>query len=609
MRIRSATLALVIILISLHLSAEAKALKDNTQTAVTESSGSKPGFDGPAELPRVYIKSSLSDTPAKGHTIAVKDEVGLKEALTRAECGDTISLQAGVTFAGTFRFPAKKCDDSHWIVIRTSALDSALPPEGTRLTPCYAGVPSLPGRPDFHCHGTANVVAKIVFNNKGAGPILLEDGANHYRFIGLEITRDSPGQLIYALISPFHQGASDHIVVDRVWLHGVAHDETARGIALGGSTYFAIVDSFFTDFHCTAVSGACVDSQAISGGYGKYITGPYKIVNNFLEAAAECVLFGGGSAAFVPSDIEIRRNYLFRPLNWMPGHPQFIGATDGHPFIVKNLFELKTGQRVLVDGNIMENAWGGFSQRGFGILLTPKNQASKEGSICPICAVNDVTIRNTRISHVGSGFQVGNGSSSTNGAPKDGGRYSIHDVVVDDIQGDALKGSGVFAQISSAPGIPGVPPLHDVLIDHIDAFPPTAFIIIGGSRAEQRMPRVSITNSIFSAGSGQPLVTTGGGPERNCSALLGRKAIAEVFDDCFLSYGFHHNLLIGGSGDWPKGNAVVKKSADVGFVDFRDGVGGNYRLSASSKFKRVGSDGKDMGADIDAIEKATDGVK
>ena len=201
MRIRSAILALVILLISLLLCAETKTIKVDTQAAATEASGSKPGFDGPAELPRIYIKSSLADTPAKGHTIAVKDEAGLKDALTRSQCGDTISLQAGATVAGTFRIPAKKCDDSHWIVIRTSAPDSALPPEGTRLTPCYAGVASLPGRPDFHCHGTDNVVAKIVFNNKGGGPFLLEDGANHYRIIGLEITRDSPGQSSWACSS------------------------------------------------------------------------------------------------------------------------------------------------------------------------------------------------------------------------------------------------------------------------------------------------------------------------------------------------------------------------------------------------------------------------
>src|SRR6266404_734186 len=34
----------------------------------------EPGkFDGPAELPRAYVKSALSDTPAPGKSILVKD--------------------------------------------------------------------------------------------------------------------------------------------------------------------------------------------------------------------------------------------------------------------------------------------------------------------------------------------------------------------------------------------------------------------------------------------------------------------------------------------------------------------------------------------------------
>ena len=89
----------------------------------------------------------------------------------------------------------------------------------------------------------------------------------------------------------------------------------------------------------------------------------------------------------------------------MKGQPGYVGGADGNPFIVKNLFELKNAQRVLLDGNIMENTWGGFSQAGFAILLTPKNQAGAKGvHLCPVCQVTDVTVRNTTISHVGGGL-------------------------------------------------------------------------------------------------------------------------------------------------------------------------------------------------------------
>src|SRR5262249_45140416 len=158
-------------------------------------------FDGPAELPRVLVKSALSDTPAPGKSVLVTDIAGLRSALEKAACGDTIRLQAGAVFVGMVRFPAKPCDDGHWIIVRTSAPDSALPAEGTRLTPCYAGVGTLPGLPRYSCSSSENVLAKINYENKGSGPILFDDGANHYRLIGLEITRGSPGATIYNLVT------------------------------------------------------------------------------------------------------------------------------------------------------------------------------------------------------------------------------------------------------------------------------------------------------------------------------------------------------------------------------------------------------------------------
>jgi hypothetical protein len=99
--------------------------------------------------------------------------------------------------------------------------------------------------------------------------------------------------------------------------------------------YAAVVDSYLSDFHCVARSGACVDSQAVAGGIGDDDTGPLKIVNNFLEASGECILLGGDRATKTPSDIEIRRNHLFRPMTWMKGQPGFVVGFDGNPFIVK----------------------------------------------------------------------------------------------------------------------------------------------------------------------------------------------------------------------------------------------------------------------------------
>jgi hypothetical protein len=605
---RRSTFLLVVIL-GLGIGAFRIEAADSSSSGGAPSSEEHPSnFDGPAELPRVHVDSSLRATPAPGKTLMVKAGDDPSEVLAKASCGDTVELQAGATFEQLI-VPAKQCDDAHWIIIRTSAPDAKLPPEGTRLTPCYGGVASLPGRPAFECHSTENVLAKIEFNKRsGNGPVKIESGANHYRFIGLEVTRSESAGIAFNLVGPDKEGTADHIILDRMWLHGDAHQETVRGVMLSHIRYAAVVDSYLNDFHCIAKTGTCVDSQAVAGGHGNDPMGPFKIVNNFLEASGENVMFGGSGATVSPSDIEVRHNHMFKPMTWLRGQPGFVGGNDGSPFIVKNLFEIKNAQRVLFEGNILEGSWGGFSQSGFGVVLTPKNQQIGTLSVCPSCQVTDITIRNCRISHVGSGVLIGNGITTIGGAAKDGGRYSIHDVVVDDIQNEAYSGFGVFAQISTAIGDSAAPRLHDVKIDHVTGFPSRALFLIGGPLHDPRMSNVSITNSIFTTGT-LVIVTPGGGPERNCAAMPRSKSIDTIFHDCFSSFRFEDNIIVGGGSGWPKDNPIVGKIADVGFSNYANGNGGDYTLSPHSKFKHAASDHKDPGADIRAIEQATKGAE
>jgi len=573
-------------------------------SAATDPQASPGKFDGPAELPRKYVRTSLADTPASGQVHQIKEGQDLQEAISNAKCGDTLELQAGATFQGIFRFPKKPCDDAHWIIVRTSAPDDALPAENTILTPCYAGVASLPGRPDFHCSAVRNVLAKLELDRKvESGPVLFEDGANHYRFIGLEITRDLPGHRMRNLIQPDNpEDTADHLVFDRLWVHGTAQDETKGGIHLSGTTDVGIVDSFFTDFHCIAMHGTCIDSQAVNGGGGDHASGPYKIVDNFLEAAGEAIMFGGAPGSVTPADIEIRHNHLFKPMQWKPGEPGFVGAADGSPFIVKNSLELKNAQRVLFEGNVLENTWGGFTQAGFAILLTPANQ----GGRCPACRVTDITLRYNKISHCGGAMDIANVLGKAQVQPAAGERYSIHDLVFDDIDNVRYKGFGSLMIMIS-----GGPPLRSIHLDHITAFPPRALLTIVNT--SDKLKDFSITNSIFTAGQ-RGMWGAGGGPA-NCTQ--GTREPPQVLDQCFLNPIFKNNLIIGSSVVWPSGNQVVSDGKAAGLRDFHDGNGGDYRLCPKegapgckkpSPALGAGTDGKDLGADIEAIQRATDGV-
>lgn len=567
----------------------------------TPSSAAVDRFDGPAELPRVLVKSSLADTPAPGNVRLVKESDSLQEAIDAAGCGDTLKLSAGAVFQGIFRLPDKSCDDSHWIVLRTSAPDESLPSEGSRLTPCYAGVASLPGRPDYHCTAPHNVMARIEFAGKaGTGPIMFLPGANHYRFVGLEITRSNSEASVTALAAIKEGGTAHHLIFDRVWLHGTAQSETRRGVAMSSMTYVSVVDSFLSDFHCVAQTGSCTDSQTISAGGGDHPEGPFKIVNNFLEAAGENLIFGGRPAKTTPTDIEIRRNHLFKPMTWMQGQPGFVGGFDGHPFIVKNHFELKNAQRVLFEENLLENTWGGFSQTGFSILLTPKNQQNG----CPICLVTDVTIRSIKILNVGSVFQIANDLSDAGGASAGGERYSIHDILVDGVHGKEYQGFGLFALILSIG-----PPLHDIRIEHVTVSSVPRFIISFLATNPQKMTNFTFANNILSSDQDIEIGSAGGGP-KNCAFQPERQGPAGVFKSCFENSIFTHNV-IGGGTNWPAGNIMVKDFAAAGVRVTHDGGISRFHLCRQkeegckkpSPAIGAGTDGKDIGADEDAIEK------
>src|SRR5436309_15655887 len=77
--------------------------------------------------------ASSTDPPQLAGVIDVAPGGDLQAAIDQAQPGDTIRLAAGTTYTGSFVLPAKT--GAGTIVIRTSAPDTALPPEGTRMNP------------------------------------------------------------------------------------------------------------------------------------------------------------------------------------------------------------------------------------------------------------------------------------------------------------------------------------------------------------------------------------------------------------------------------------------------------------------------------------------
>ena len=119
------------------------------------------------------------------------------------------------------------------------------------------------------------------------------------------------------------------------------------------------------------------------------------------------------------------------------------------------------------------------------------------------------------------------------------------------------------------------------------------------------MANFVFNNSIISAGA-YPVWSTGGGTA-NC-AYYDKPII--TFNAFFGPYSFTNNAIIAAptsypSSLWPAGNFFAADLTAVQFMNYNNGNKGDYHLLPSSPYKDAGNDGKDLGADIDAILVST----
>lgn len=345
---------------------------------------SKVSFAMP-ELPRLTVDTSMP-TQA-GRTIRVPAGGDLQVAVNKAQPGDTIVLLAGATYRGAIVLPKK--NGSGWIVVKSSA-EASLPVSGKRVTPADAA--NMP---------------KIVSTANNQPALRAAPGSHHFRFIGIEFTAEPAVQTISAIVEVSHNSTQladvpSYFIFDRIYIHGRPDLDSQRGLTMN-SRYTAVVDSWIDECHFHGV-----DSQAIISWNGP---GPFKVSNCFLEAGSENIMFGGAkntAECMVPSDIEIRGNHIYKDPAW---------AKLKYPnnWAVKNLFEIKTARRVLLEGNVFENCWAD-AQVGFAFVL--KSSAPDQGQ--PWDTTSDITIRRNRIINSLNGIGIGRWSSSgpvAKGAP------------------------------------------------------------------------------------------------------------------------------------------------------------------------------------------------
>src|SRR5688572_22208867 len=131
-----------------------------------------------AGLCLVCLLAFLPAAPRAASTHVVPAGGDLQAALDAAQPGDTIVLEAGATYTGNFKLPAKNGDS--YIVIRTGGRARDLPPPGTRISPDHAPALAKLRSPnefaalstDAGAHHWRVELLEFLANVNGAGDIL-----------------------------------------------------------------------------------------------------------------------------------------------------------------------------------------------------------------------------------------------------------------------------------------------------------------------------------------------------------------------------------------------------------------------------------------------------
>jgi hypothetical protein len=470
----------------------------------------------------------------------------LQAAIDRARPGDVILLEPGATYVGNFTLPP--ISGSRFITIRSAAEPSRFPAQG-RVRPEHAawmptlrspnGAPAVATRPGAQRWRLQWLAFEA--NAGGAGDIItLGDGSAAQRDLA-DVPRD--------------------LILDGLIIRGDAIRGQKRGIALNSAS------TIIRNSDIRGIMAVGQDSQAICGWNGP---GPYLIENNYLEAAGENVMFGGADpfiSDLVPGDIVLRGNYVTKPLTW---------RAPGTRWTVKNLFELKNAERVLVEHNVFEHNWGA-AQPGYAIVLTPMNEEGR----APWTVVSDVTFRRNIVRHVAAavnilGYDYRHPSRQTRG-------ILIQHNLFYDVSGSRWGGDGRFLLVGDEP--------EDIVVDHNTIIQTGSVLHMYGSRDGRPRPirnlrltnNVALHNAFGIIGDGQGI----GQPAIN-AYLLGEE--------------IRRNAIAGANPSrYPPDNFFP--SVPELLAEFVDPARGDYRLRPDSRYRRAATSGTALGAAVDLLRR------
>lgn len=483
---------------------------------------------------------------------------------------------------------------------------------------------------------------------------------SHWKIQGIEL-RKKPGQTtLYNLVQigsgqeTARVGIPHHIELDHVYIHGVREENGPRICLLLNAAYSSVTDSRIE--HCIK------EGEESKGIGGWQAPGPILIRNNYIAAGSINILYGGDYVriqGLVNGDnggFNIEGNHLTRPI-WVrytagtggtsapvgacSDYTRYLNVTTGQWYVclssawtvaptcadeeyyrrtdvtqncasgacwkcssgvfvsssvmrgsgynVKNLFELKSIKNAVVSGNVLENNWGD-AQSGIAVwVISQVDQYNANGWV----RGEDIRFERNIVRNSSQGIRVGSEGSTTFGVNNT--RVQVRDNLLYKI---GTTDYPSFSFTDSRP-ISFSGRCDDCLFDHNTVSSNTT---AGSGLAFDTNPlaRFRMSNSITHEN--QYGLQYDGGVA--CTTYLPSPSI-------MTNIVMIRSDTSSGSETSCATNWKHISSATTMFVG-----SGNYRLQTTSPYSAAcasgcdfaGTDGKDLGADVDLVDEATGGA-
>lgn len=314
------------------------------------------------------------------------------------------------------------------------------------------------------------------------------------------------------------------------------------------------------------------------------------VENTSIEAGAENIMFGGGgsaSAEMNPRNIVMRRIRLAKDRRWalLPALP------NGVHFSIKNLLETKNVHNLLIDGMLLEQQYRWSWPQGWAMTLKVANQ----GGVEPWAECTDVLIRNVLVRDVGALMSVIAGHDSAE-ASRRMRNVRVENLLAIRMNEGEYRGTDQMVQMINTP--------DGLVLDHWTVLDNSHSILVGEHNQNDKMEpdtrptTLALTNSIFREGEYNVKWTD----TRISQGAIGKPALDMITGPG--KWQFEGNIL----GKGVRSITGIPNNATVPLEDFVNAFDATGRMTFNARAAAEAlvrtTDGKPVGADVDAIEVA-----